>query len=236
MKFLTGLYGILDMEAIGGRDFVEVALMMIRGGVEIIQLRNKKATDDIFLKRAKVLRDITSKAGVLFIINDRISIAKEVCADGVHLGVEDMGEQKVLRGSDCILDKIRDDLGSKEKIIGISTHSLSQALEAEKQGADYIGIGPVYKTETKPDAMPIGVEVVREVVRNVKIPKVAIGGINESNLKEILEVGVENVAMVREICGARDVEMKIRSLNRLGPPTPLPPTPKIAKSYEKSLK
>lgn len=228
------LYGIADAEVAGGRSIVVLVQEMIAGGIRIIQFRAKELGDEEFRRLAIELRQITKEKGVIFIVNDRLEIAKEVDADGVHLGQDDLagigGPAKV--GNEYCLPhrpaggQTRSSAGARKgykaegikkflgegKIVGISTHSLEQAIEAEKSGADYIGIGPVFKTSTKPELEPIGLEVVREVVKSVKIPVVAIGGLKEENLDEVLKTGLLKVAMISEICRAENAAEKVRRL------------------------
>lgn len=174
------LYVIIDRELLGARDIVKFAEKLVSSGIRIIQYRDKVSPLENSLKLKKL--------GIpVLIINDYPDIAKEIDADGVHLGQQDMdiAEARAILG--------------KEKIIGRSTHSLQQALEAQQQGADYIGIGPVFHTDTKKGAAPIGLDVVREVVQQVSIPVVAIGGINLDNIDKVLSTGVTRVAIASAI-------------------------------------
>ncbi|MBI5754914.1 thiamine phosphate synthase [Candidatus Peregrinibacteria bacterium] len=195
------------------------------GGAKIIQFRAKKMSDREFLSCAKKIRVMTRKAGCLFIVNDRLDIACRVFADGVHLGQDDM---KILDAKRCIehffAQKNHVDVKMCKNstifpkifiqksffYIGHSTHSLSQAILAEHEGADYIGIGPVFPTQTKPDSAPIGISVVREVRKKVKIPIVAIGGITEKNVQDVLATGVRIIAMVTGITRAESIEEAVR--------------------------
>lgn len=170
------LYVIIDRELLGGRDIVGFAEKLISSGIRIIQYRDKVSPLENSLKLKKL--------GIpVLIINDYPDIAREVDANGVHLGRQDMR-----------IAQARAILG-KDKIIGRSTHNLQQALEAQEQGADYIGIGPVFHTDTKKGLAPIGLDVVKEVVKKVTIPVVAIGGITEENLDAVLATGVKRVAV-----------------------------------------
>lgn len=144
---------------------------------------------------------MTREAGVVFIVNDDIDLALAVDADGVHVGQEDLPVEEVRR------------LVGKDMIIGLSTHSPEQARDAEKRGADYIGVGPVFATNTKKDVCaPVGLEYVEYVVKNIKIPFVAIGGIKEHNIAEVKKRGASCFAMVTEIVGAKDIPAKIKAL------------------------
>jgi thiamine-phosphate pyrophosphorylase len=171
---------------ITSKDHVKIAEEACAGGARIIQYRDKDSERNEMLKVADEIRTITKEYNVLFIINDFIDIALLSKADGVHLGQDDIP-----------LERARE-ITPENFIIGISTHSLSQAVEARDRGADYIGIGPVFDTPTKKTYKPIGLSTVREVLIKVKIPVVAIGGLHLENIGELAKIGVENVAMVRE--------------------------------------
>ena len=170
---------------ITSKDHVKIAREACRGGARIIQYRDKTSTRKEMLSIADKIREITKKFNSLFIVNDFIDIAHMSGADGVHLGQEDI---PIKRAREITPDDF---------IIGVSTHSLEQAIDAEKAGADYIGIGPVFATPTKENYKPIGVSTVKEVLANVGIPIVAIGGLNIENINELIEIGIQNVAMVR---------------------------------------
>lgn len=174
----------------------------IAGGADVIQLRDKNATAKELIKVARPIRRLTRKAKVLFIINDRLKIAKAVDADGVHLGQDD-SPIKVARS-----------ILGRNKIIGLSTHSLSQAKEAQKNGADYIGVGPIFATPTKPEYKAVGLDLIKKVKSAIKIPFVAIGGIDTSNIDEILSAGANRVAVVRAVCGAKNIRRAASFLKR----------------------
>jgi len=170
-------------------NHIKIARKAIADGAKIIQLRDKKASKDKILKWAKQIGNIARRAGVIFIINDYVDIAKKVDADGVHLGQDDLS-----------IDKARKILGPN-KIIGASTHSFTQAMRAQKQGADYIAVGPIFSTPTKPGVKAVGLGLLRKVVQKVKIPVVAIGGIDRSNIGKVIKTGCKRAAVVR----ARDL-------------------------------
>jgi len=159
----------------------------LKGGAHILQYRDKHAAFDTALKRAKGLRDIASKYGAIFIVNDFIEIAREVNADGVHLGQDDES-----------ITHARDVLGAG-KIVGLSTHSLEQAAAAQEAGADYMAIGPVFSTPTKPGRQDVGLETVKKVAEIAKIPLFAIGGIDKGNINDVLNTGVKKLAVVRAV-------------------------------------
>lgn len=181
---------------------IYVAKEAIAGGADVIQLRDKDATAKELIKVARPIRQLTHKTKVLFIINDRLKIAKAVDADGVHLGQDD-SPIKVARS-----------ILGRNKIIGLSTHSLSQAKEAQKSGADYISVGPIFATPTKPEYKAVGLDLIKKVKRAIKIPFVAIGGIDASNIDEILSAGASHVAVVRAVCGAKDIRRAASFLKR----------------------
>lgn len=194
------LYVIVDKKACGQRDLAYVAKEAIAGGADVIQLRDKEATAKTLIENGRSIRALTRKAKVLFIINDRPDIAKAVDADGVHLGQDDLP-----------IEVARSILG-RGKIIGLSTHSLLQAKAAQKKEADYIGVGPIFATPTKPEYKAVGVDLIKKVRGEIEIPFVAIGGIDESNIDEILAAGASRVAVVRAVCGAKDIRGAARYL------------------------
>ena len=187
------LYVIVDKKTCGERRMVHVVKEAIAGGADVIQLRDKDATAKELIRFGLAIRKLTRKTKVLFIVNDRPDIAKAVDADGVHLGQDDLP-----------IKATRSILGGN-KIVGISTHSLSQAKQAQKIGADYIGVGPIFATPTKPEYKAVGVGLIRKVKNAVEIPFVAIGGIDASNIDAILAAGATRVAVIRAVCGAKDI-------------------------------
>ncbi len=196
------LYVIVDRAALAGRDPVAVAEGAICGGADAIQWRDKKASDREFLEAAKQLRVLTRRLKAIFVVNDRVAVALLVGADGVHLGHEDLPvrETRLLVGEGML--------------IGRSTHSLAEVKEAEAAGADYIGVGPIFSTPTKPDYPVVGLDLVREVVRTIRIPWVAIGGIDLQTLPLVLSAGATRVAVVRAVAGASDPESAARALKQ----------------------
>lgn len=190
---------IVDRLAIGNRDPVEVTEAAIRGGAEVIQWRDKAGGDCDFLRTAQRLRKLTRSKGIPLVVNDRVGAALLVDADGVHLGQEDLP-----------LPEARRLVG--RRWIGRSTHSLEQTQEAQAQGADYIGVGPIFSTPTKPEYPAVGLDLIRQVVPVIRIPWVAIGGIDLGNLPLVLSAGATRVAVVRAVAGASDPESAARSL------------------------
>ena len=186
------LYVILDREVLIDYNLVDIAKGLISQGVNIIQYRDKVSLKKQIIFNAEKLKKIEIQT---FLINDYVDIAKELDLDGVHLGQDDLS----IKETKHILDE--------NKIIGKSTHSIHQAIEAQKNGASYIGIGPVFRTNTKKDMIPIGLDTVKEVVQNIKIPAVAIGGINLDNIEKVLATGITRMA----VCSAIFDSGKIRA-------------------------
>lgn len=184
------LYVIANQDLQKNRTIIEVIEEIIQGGATIIQLREKNLPTRTFFKDAQTVRKITKKAGIPLIINDRLDVALAVNADGVHLGEEDL-PLKYAR-------KI-----APHFIIGYSTDSIDQAREAEKDGANYLGVGSVFPTKTKIDAgMAIGTQKLEEIKRAVSIPVIAIGGITLENLPKVIQSGVDGVAVISAIISA----------------------------------
>ena len=184
------LYGFIDTGYLAGRDPAELTQALIAGGVDIIQVRAKEISH---AQRVELARAVVKVAGeVPVIVNDDIAAARETGAAGVHLGQEDF--------AGLTRDRLKD-----LRIVGISTHSLAQARQAELAGADYIGVGPVFATGTKPGVPPVGVELVRQVAGQITVPFFAIGGITLKNLDEVLTAGATRVAVVSAILNAANV-------------------------------
>lgn len=199
----TDLYCITGEAFSRGRSNIEVVREMIEAGIEIIQYREKEKKALYKYEECLQIREMTGEAGVTFIINDDIDLAMLVKADGVHIGQEDLP-----------IEKVRELVG-KEMIIGLSTHSPRQAREAVARGADYIGVGPIFRTFTKKDVCePVGLEYVDYVVNNLNIPFVAIGGIKEDNIREVSARGAKCICLVTEILEAEDIKGKIQALRR----------------------
>jgi thiamine-phosphate pyrophosphorylase len=195
------LYVVTDAGHAPGRveDVVRAAC---DGGADVVQLRRKGEEGLATLRLAERCRAITAAAGVLLVVNDRLDVAMAVDADGVHLGQSDLpaavARQLWPRG-----------------IVGRSTHSLEQALAAVGEGADYIGVGPVYATPTKPGRPAVGLPYVRSAAEQVSVPWFAIGGVEASNIADVLGAGARRIAVVRAVCDAPDVAQATRSLRAL---------------------
>lgn len=185
------LYLVTDRSQMGSTDeFLDRVAQALQGGVQIIQLREKTANAKEIVELGKKVRELCSIYDALFIINDRVDIAHIVGADGVHLGQDDLD-----------IDSARHLLG-KDAIVGISTHCPEQAIKAVESGADYIGVGPVFETPTKPGRKSVGLEYVEWASKNVNIPWYAIGGINTENADEVIKAGATKLAVVRAIINA----------------------------------
>ncbi|MEK7871927.1 MAG: thiamine phosphate synthase [Nitrospirota bacterium] len=198
---LPNIYPIIDISLISSDKIRETAQAVIDGGAKILQLRAKKLSSWEFLETARIIRKITKDKGAVFIVNDRIDIALLTDADGVHLGQDDLPVKEARR------------LLGNNKIIGYSTHNLREALESKKLPVDYISFGPIFTTKTKEDAQtPKGLKGLDGIMKAVKIPIVAIGGITETNMTHVLKEGVESVAMISEILAAKDISQKINRL------------------------
>ena len=197
-----GLYGITAENFSKGRSNYEIVTEMIKSGIKIIQYREKFKSLREKLEEAKILCELCKKNNVLFIVNDHVDIALMVDADGVHVGQEDMP-----------VSEIRKILGAN-KIIGLSTHSVEDAYKALLQDLDYIGVGPIFPTTTK-DRVAVGIEYMEYVEKNINLPYIAIGGIKEANLLQVVEKGARRIALVSEIVGADDIVEKVDSLNNI---------------------
>lgn len=194
------LYVITAPSAHPGKNLVDVMERTLRGGADILQLRNKTGTREEVLEQAIALRELTRRYGVTFIVNDYPDIAMQVDADGVHLGQEDMSIREARK------------LVGNNRIIGISTHNIEQAMEAERAGADYIGVGPVFPTETKPGRAAVTTSYVKKAAARVNIPFVAIGGITPDNADVVLAAGARRLCAVSAIVGSEDPEEICRTL------------------------
>ncbi|NLX18072.1 MAG: thiamine phosphate synthase [Desulfobulbus sp.] len=200
----AGLYGITAEKFSVGRSNIEVVEKMIRGGIRTIQYREKRPRKSYsqMLAECRIIRAMTRDAGVLFIVNDHVDIALLVEADGVHVGQDDLPVPEVRR------------LLGPDRIIGLSTHNPDQAAAAVTAGADYIGVGPLFSTQTKEDVCaPVGLAYLDHVVRTCPLPFVAIGGIKERNLHEVIAHGAQTVCLVTEIVEAPDIVLTVQRLN-----------------------
>ncbi len=194
---LPRLYAILDPAQTGGRPLLEIADQLLEAGVRLIQLRDKKASASELYSTGMVLAERIRKAGGIFVINDRADVARAIDADGVHVGQEDLPVEsaRALLGSD--------------KLIGHSTHNITQLVIASRSPVDYLAYGPIFTTSSKenPDAV-VGLSGLRAARASVRRPLVAIGGITLENARSVLEAGADSVAVIRDLIGARDVRTR----------------------------
>jgi thiamine-phosphate pyrophosphorylase len=197
---MAGLYVILDRQFLAGKDDLEVARQVVDGGADVIQLRDKQSKEGELLLIAQEIKDLCSQAGVLFIVNDYLDLALAVDADGLHIGQDDLP-----------LHVARRELPI-DRIIGRSVTTSSQAVKAQNEGADYIAVGSVFPTLTKKEAIVVGVDAVRELKRTISTPLVAIGGINESSVAEVVAAGADAVAVVSAVLSERDVKGAVQKL------------------------
>ncbi len=194
------LYAILDPEQTKGRATETVLRELLEGGIKLLQLRAKAMIPVDFLRLACATHALTRSYSCRLIVNDRVDIALACEADGVHLGQEDLP-----------LHAARKLMG--DKMIGVSTHELEQAREAERDGADYIGFGPMFGTTTKATGYSArGLEMLRRVRAAVKIPIVAIGGITEANVAEVWQAGADSAAIISDLLGVADVPDKVKRI------------------------
>ncbi|WP_270940009.1 thiamine phosphate synthase [Romboutsia lituseburensis] len=187
------LYLVTDNDILGERDFYKCIEDAIKGGVTMVQLREKDASGKEFLEKAFKLREITRKYNVPFIINDRVDIAIICDADGVHVGQSDI-DAKFVRS-----------LIGENKILGVSARNLNEAKKAKKNGANYIGVGAMYSTSTKLDAKSVSYETVEEIKKILDIPIVLIGGINLKNLENLKKLNCDGYAVVSSILKEKNI-------------------------------
>ncbi|MBL4933787.1 thiamine phosphate synthase [Clostridium paridis] len=194
------LYLVTDRDMLKNRNIVEAVEEAILGGVTLVQVREKDISTSEFYKVASEIKEITSKNNVPIIINDRIDIALAIDADGVHVGQSDMPAS------------IARKLIGPDKILGVSTATIDEAIKAEKEGADYLGVGAVFSTTTKDDARNVSLELLKEIKETVNIPIVAIGGINSKNVDKLKESNVDGVAVISDILAKEDIKQAARDI------------------------
>jgi thiamine-phosphate pyrophosphorylase len=197
------LYGILDLGYVGIDDAERVTKSMIDGDVDLIQLRAKEHSVEEIVDLAGKLHEVTSAAGVPLIVNDHAEVAAKVLVEGVHLGQDDDS-----------LAHARKKAG-RDVLVGKSTHSLEQAVEAEREGADYVGFGPIFATLTKPDYQPIGLTGIKRVHNEITVPAFCIGGIKIDNLGQVIAAGARRVAIVSGLLKAPDIAKYARACKAL---------------------
>ena len=194
------LYAVTDRHWLNRRSLNEVVKESLDGGVTFVQLREKELDDETFLKEAKELQSLCGEYHVPFVINDNVDIAMKINADGVHVGQSDMEAGDV-----------RSKLGP-DKIIGVSAATVEQAVLAEKRGADYLGVGAVFPTGSKDDAVDVSHETLKAICEAVSIPVIAIGGISQKNIHELSGSGICGVAVISAIYAAGDIKKAAQEL------------------------
>ena len=197
------LYAVTDRAWVGKQSLYEQVESALKGGATCIQLREKELDDDAFLNEAIEISALCKQYGVPFFINDNVEIAIKCHADGIHVGQEDMEAAQV-----------RQRVGN-DMMIGVSVHSVEEALEAVRNGADCLGVGAMFSTSTKTDVNVLPKETLRDICAAVDIPVVAIGGIGKSNISQLASTGVDGVALVSAIFAADDIESECRLLRKL---------------------
>ena len=206
MKFrkdMLLLYGITDQRWADGQTLYEQVEAALQGGATMIQLREKQLDEEAFLQEAKVIRDLCDAYRVPLIINDRVSVAFQCGAAGVHVGAEDLAVAEIRR------------MAPKDFIIGATAKTVEQAMYAQKSGADYIGVGAVFPSATKTNARRITLSGLREICSAVDIPAVAIGGIGLDNVLRLKGCGMSGIAVVSEIFSADDICAVTRALKEM---------------------
>jgi thiamine-phosphate pyrophosphorylase len=192
------LYVILDRAAAGGRDLVDILDATIAGGCRMVQLREKKWPSGRLLPVAERLRARCRASGVTFIVNDRVDLALALAADGVHLGQDDLPP------------RLARPLLRTGMLLGLSTHSVEQARAAQAAGADYVAVGAMFPTATKPDFELVGPDLVRKLRDEIRAPLVGIGGITPENVGDVIRAGAAGVSVISAVCAAADPERATR--------------------------
>ena len=197
------LYAVTDRHWLSGRTLYSQVEEALKGGATFIQLREKELDEEHFLEEAKEIKELCRRYQVPFVINDNVEIALAVDADGVHVGQSDMeaGDVRAKLGPD--------------KMIGVSAQTVEQAVMAEQNGADYLGVGAVFPTGSKADALEVSHDTLKAICKAVKIPVIAIGGISKENILELSGSGVCGIAVISAIFAKDDIEEAARELRGL---------------------
>jgi thiamine-phosphate pyrophosphorylase len=183
-------------------DLLQKIEGLLEGGVDAVQLRSRKLTDRAFIKLGHEIKERCHQSGALFIVDNRIDLALATDADGLHLGHEDLP-----------IAFAREWFGHR-KVIGLSTHSLPEAIEAQRAGADYVSCGPLWATPTKPDYKAVGLDLIGFYKAAIRVPFVAIGGINQQNIDQVVESGAKTIAVVRALFETNDPAGLAREFKR----------------------
>lgn len=194
------LYAVTDRHWLGEETLYDQVKKALDGGATFVQLREKNLDREVFLAEAKEIQKLCKEYGVPFVVNDEVSIAKDIDADGVHVGQSDMEAMDV-----------RKILGP-DKIIGVSAQTVEQAIIAEKHGADYLGVGAVFTTGSKDDADDVSHETLKAICEAVSIPVIAIGGITKDNVAKLAGSGICGVAVISAIFGQKDIQKATEEL------------------------
>lgn len=203
LKAALKFYAITDRTWLGNREFKDDVEKSIKGGVTILQVREKNINDDEFVKTAKEIKKLTDKYKIPLIINDNVKVAALIDADGIHVGQDDakMPEVKKILG--------------EGKIIGVSVATIEEALLAQQEGADYLGVGAMFNTSTKTDADSVSFETLKEICDNVDIPVVAIGGINDKNILKLKGTNIDGACVISAIYSKQDIFTAASNLRKL---------------------
>lgn len=198
------IYGMTAEDLSYSNDNIKDVKDMLDAGIKVIQYREKKKKFKYMYDQLVIIRQMTKEAGAMLIVDDFVGLALAVGADGVHVGQEDIPVEAIKA------------IAPKDFIVGVSTHKLEHAQRAVESGADYIGVGPIYATQTKEDVCnPVGLDYLDYVAANVKIPFVAIGGIKENNIDDVFESGCNLACLVTGIVGQSDIKKVVRDLKRV---------------------
>lgn len=197
------LYAVTDRSWTGEKSLFEQVEETVKAGTTFVQLREKNISYDEFTNEAKLIKKICAEYNVPFVINDNVTLAKEVDADGVHIGQDDMSitEARAIIGND--------------KILGVSVQTVKDAILAEQMGADYLGVGAVFPTNSKSDAVEVSYDTLKAICTSVKIPVVAIGGINKSNIKNLTKSGICGIAVISAIFAEKNITQATKELYSL---------------------
>lgn len=196
------LYAVTDRHWLSGRTLFDVVKESLEGGVTFLQLREKNLDEEHFFEEAVELQELARKYNVPFVVNDNVDIALRMDADGVHVGQEDMAAKDVRA------------LIGEDKILGVSAQTVEQAVLAEKQGADYLGVGAVFPTGSKSDAVDVSGETLKAICEAVSIPVIAIGGITEENVAELSGSGIVGIAVISAIYAKDDIKKAAGNLKQ----------------------
>ena len=197
------LYGILDLGYVRKSDATHAAEAMIKGGVDLIQLRGKDQSIEELVELVAELHELMAPSFTPLIVNDHAEVASKVPVEGVHVGQDDDSIEVVRRKA------------GRPVVVGKSTHSLGQARAAQREGADYIGFGPIFATPTKPDYRPIGLKEINRVHLDVSLPIFCIGGIKIDNLEQVIAAGAQRIAIVSGLLKAPDIVEYARACRKL---------------------